>query len=148
MARGRTKELVKAELGRTASADAAPGEPDPIDVGVGRRIRIRRLTQRVSQSQLGEYLQVSFQQIQKYERGANRVSASMLVRIAECLETTVAELVGETPSDREPDSTLDDRLATPGAIELLRFYAGIDNQALRRAVLDLARTLNESQPFS
>lgn len=128
----------------TRSTDIAMGEPDPIDLAVGRRIRIRRLTQRVSQSQLGDHLQLSFQQVQKYERGANRVSASMLVRIAERLETTVAELVGEAPTARTSDAALDAQLTTPGAIELLRGYTSIDNPMLRRAVLDLARTLGES----
>jgi len=54
--------------------------PDPIDVGVGARIRIRRREIGVSQTSLGEHLGLTFQQVQKYERGTNRVSASMLVR--------------------------------------------------------------------
>ena len=58
---------------------------DPIDVGVGARIRIRRRELGVSQGLLAEHLGLTFQQVQKYERGANRVSASMLVRIAERL---------------------------------------------------------------
>ena len=56
--------------------------PDPIDLAVGVRIRIRRKLLNVSQSALAEHLGISFQQVQKYERGANRISASMLVRTA------------------------------------------------------------------
>ena len=65
--------------------------PDPIDVAVGHRIRVRRKWLGISQSNLADHLGVSFQQVQKYERGANRTSASMLVRIAEKLETTVGD---------------------------------------------------------
>ena len=78
--------------------------PDPIDVEVGRRIRLRRKALGISQSELAGALGVSFQQTQKYEKGANRVSASMLVRIAAKLETTVAALVGEDGHhERAPD---------------------------------------------
>src|SRR5580692_10124503 len=69
--------------------------PDPIDVAVGARVRIRRRWLGLSQTQLANALGITFQQVQKYERGANRVSASMLVKIAAKLETTVAALVGE-----------------------------------------------------
>src|ERR1044072_3764788 len=78
--------------------------PDPIDVAVGHRIRVRRKWLGISQSTLADHLGVSFQQVQKYERGANRVSASMLVRIAQKLDTTVAELVGETAEPRADES--------------------------------------------
>jgi transcriptional regulator with XRE-family HTH domain len=64
----------------------APAEPDPIDVAVGARLRIRRQEQRMTQSTLAEHLWVTFQQVQKYERGANRISASMLVKAARILE--------------------------------------------------------------
>ena len=71
---------------RTASADG----PDPIDVHVGGRIRLRRTLMGLSQTGLGEVIGLTFQQVQKYERGANRVSASMLYRIAEALDVPVA----------------------------------------------------------
>src|ERR1044072_9269143 len=88
--------------------------PDPIDVAVGHRIRVRRKWLGVSQSALADHLGVSFQQVQKYERGANRVSASMLVRIAQKLDTTVGELVGETSQpEQRADEGLFDKLATP-----------------------------------
>ena len=82
--------LVKS-LGKTSA-------PDPIDLVVGQRIRQRRLELGVSQPELGLALGLSFQQVQKYETGKNRISASMLVRAARMLRTTVADLVGEGDS--------------------------------------------------
>nr|QQZ49167.1 helix-turn-helix transcriptional regulator [Phenylobacterium glaciei] len=94
--------------------------PDPIDVAVGHRIRVRRKWLGISQSNLADHLGVSFQQVQKYERGANRTSASMLVRIAEKLETTVGELVGENdrPTGDEPvrETGRAGRCPTPGGL--------------------------------
>lgn len=69
--------------------------PDPIDVEVGGRIRARRTALGVSQTALAKALGLTFQQVQKYEKGANRVSASTLVRVARELGVTVAFLVGE-----------------------------------------------------
>ena len=113
-------------------------EPDPIDVAVGNRIRVRRKWIKMSQGTLADHLGISFQQVQKYERGANRVSASMLVKIAQKLETTVAELVGE--SEGTIDSDMLASLANPGAVDLLRHYDDMDAK-LRSSVVNLARDL-------
>lgn len=118
--------------------------PDPIDVAVGHRIRVRRKWLGVSQSALADHLGVSFQQVQKYERGANRVSASMLVRIAQKLDTTVGELVGETSKpEQHADEGLFEKLATPGAIQLLDAFASVQQPSLRTAILNLTRSLIE-----
>jgi transcriptional regulator with XRE-family HTH domain len=117
--------------------------PDPIDIAVGHRIRVRRKWLGISQSALAEHLGVSFQQVQKYERGANRVSASMLVRIAQRLETTVGELVGETAEPQQGDASLFEKLAVPGAVQLLEAFAGVQQPALRTAILNLTRSLIE-----
>src|ERR1700722_11902932 len=69
--------------------------PDPIDIEVGGRIRARRIARGISQTALAKALGLTFQQVQKYEKGANRVSASTLVRVARELAVTVAFLVGE-----------------------------------------------------
>ena len=116
--------------------------PDPIDVAVGHRIRVRRKWLGISQSTLAEHLGVSFQQVQKYERGANRVSASMLVKIAQKLDTSVAELVGETAS-AQGDESLFEKLAIPGAVQLLDAFASVQQPALRTAILNLTRSLIE-----
>jgi len=116
--------------------------PDPIDIAVGHRIRVRRKWLGVSQSTLADHLGVSFQQVQKYERGANRVSASMLVKIAHKLDTSVGELVGETASPQS-DESLFEKLAVPGAVQLLEAFASVQQPALRTAILNLTRSLIE-----
>ena len=110
--------------------------PDPIDVAVGARIRIRRRWLGFSQTQLANSLGITFQQVQKYERGANRVSASMLVKIAAKLETTVAALVGED-GQAPVEAIIYAQLATPGATELLAAYAQIADGEARRALLTI-----------
>ncbi|MGA0601029.1 helix-turn-helix domain-containing protein [Caulobacter sp. KR2-114] len=114
--------------------------PDPIDVAVGARVRIRRRWLGLSQTQLANALGITFQQVQKYERGANRVSASMLVKIAAKLETTVAALVGEDGS-APVEAIIYAQLATPGATDLLAAFAKISDGEARRAVLTIAQAL-------
>ena len=116
--------------------------PDPIDVAVGHRIRVRRKWLGISQSTLADHLGVSFQQVQKYERGANRVSASMLVKIAQKLDTSVGELVGETAAPLG-DESLFEKLAVPGAVQLLEAFASVQQPAMRTAILNLTRSLIE-----
>lgn len=120
---------------RTRSPDA----PDPIDVEIGRRIKLRRVAAGVTQTDLAVRLGISFQQVQKYERGANRVSAAMLVQTAEFLGTTAAQLMGEAPDAREAEDRLT-LLATPGALPLLEVFARIQ-PSLRGAVLQLVRVM-------
>ena len=114
--------------------------PDPIDVAVGARIRTRRRSLGLSQTELAEALGITFQQVQKYERGANRVSASMLVRIATRLDTTVGALVGEDGA-APVEAVIYAKLAQPGATDLLSAFARIDGGDTRRALLTLARAL-------
>jgi transcriptional regulator with XRE-family HTH domain len=117
--------------------------PDPIDVAVGTRIRIRRKLVGVSQGELGEALGLTFQQIQKYERGDNRISASMLVRAARKLDTTVGSLVGEDEMAPPQSPVLED-LSQPGAPDLLAAFARISDVAIRRSLIDLTRTLADA----
>ena len=114
--------------------------PDPIDVAVGARIRIRRRWLGFSQTQLANSLGITFQQVQKYERGANRVSASMLVKIASKLETTVAALVGED-GQAPVEAIIYAQLSTPGATELLAAFAQISDGEARRALLTVTEGL-------
>ena len=95
---------------------------DPIDVAVGLRIRLSRRTRGLTQQALADAVGVSFQQIQKYERGANRVSASMLARIAQTLDLPVAELFGASDATHGLTEELSRLLDEAGAIELLRAY--------------------------
>lgn len=114
--------------------------PDPIDAAVGARVRIRRRWLGLSQTDLAVSLGITFQQIQKYEHGKNRISASMLVGIAARLETTVAALVGE--DDSAPvEAVVYAQLSTPGAPELLSAFSKIKDGEARRAILTLAHSL-------
>src|SRR3978361_2166567 len=96
---------------------------DPVDVAVGARIRLLRKVRGLSQQALADAAGVTFQQIQKYERGANRVSASMLSRIANPLETPVSEMFGDGPGPSGMIDEVASLLSEPGALELLRAYS-------------------------
>jgi transcriptional regulator with XRE-family HTH domain len=118
--------------------------PDPIDVEVGIRIRTRRKLLGISQTQLAQSLGLTFQQVQKYERGANRVSASTLVRIARTLETTVASLVGEH-EDGSRDADMFQHLTIPGSFELLQAFARMPDGDVRRALVHLAKAMADGR---
>jgi transcriptional regulator with XRE-family HTH domain len=113
--------------------------PDPIDIAVGARIRTRRRATGFSQTQLAESLGITFQQVQKYERGANRVSASMLVRIAAKLETSVAALVGE--EGVSAPAAMVARASKSAADDITALYARITSTDSRRALMTLAKAL-------
>lgn len=113
--------------------------PDPIDVMVGLRIRMRRKTLGLTQGALAEALGLSFQQVQKYERGANRVSASMLVKSARFLECPVAYFVDEEALEStSPDQA--GQMMQPGAMEALKAFTAIP-QHRRLVVLNLMRSM-------
>lgn len=113
----------------------------PIDVHVGKRIRYRRWMVGMTQQQLADRVGIRFQQIQKYETGTNRVSASRLWEISEALDATVAHFF-DGLSDKQPE-TGRDMLADREAVELVRAcYRMPDKQ--RRRLFDLARALSET----
>jgi transcriptional regulator with XRE-family HTH domain len=118
------------------------GFADPIDVAVGARIRLLRKIRGLSQQALAEAAGVTFQQIQKYERGANRVSASMLARIAAALDAPVAEMFGEAGGASGAVDEVAELLAEPGALELLRGYAALPRGPARAALVDFVRALH------
>ena len=115
--------------------------PDPIDVAIGARMRLRRKSLGISQGVLSERVGVSFQQIQKYERGANRVSGSMLVAIARALDSSVGWLVGEEGGLADSTDDIIKALALTGAVELLEAYAAIPHASARAALLTLAQEM-------
>lgn len=101
--------------------DIHKDEPDPIDIAVGARVRRRRLEVGLSQSALGDVVGVTFQQVQKYERGANRVSASMLAKVAKALSAPIAyffEDVAELAENTAPDGLGTQFLSTPAGRKL------------------------------
>lgn len=121
--------------------------PHPVDVHVGKRIRHRRWLVGMTQQQLAERVGIKFQQIQKYETGANRVSASRLWDIAEALDVEVSfffEGLEHESSEREQaaDGIPADLLGDKEALDLVRSYYAIpENQ--RRRLFDLARVLSD-----
>jgi len=114
---------------------------DPIDIAVGARIRLLRKVRGLSQQALAEAAGVTFQQIQKYERGANRVSASMLSRIATTLQAPVSEMFGEVNPTAGAIDEVAALLAEPGALELLRAYSVLPRGATRATLVEFVRTL-------
>ena len=117
----------------------------PVDVYVGKRIRHRRWMNGVTQQQLAESVGIKFQQIQKYETGMNRVSASRLWDIANVLDVPVSIFFEGLDVQDKSDEVTDtpaDILTDKEALELLRSYYAIpENQ--RRRLFDLARVLSE-----
>jgi transcriptional regulator with XRE-family HTH domain len=103
--------------------------PDVLDVAIGASIRVRRKTADISQEALAERCGVSFQQVQKYENGANRVSFSRLVQIAHALNLRVSDLVGdidEAAGFTRADAGLLSAMAVSGAADLLRDFATLE----------------------
>jgi transcriptional regulator with XRE-family HTH domain len=119
---------------------------DPTDAEVAKRMRALRLQRGLSQTELSDALGVTFQQVQKYERGANRVSAGRLFRIAKVLDVPVSfffsDYKGRRSDDREQAIAVDfDFLQTGGAMRLIRAYARIRDGGTRLALVRLAECL-------
>lgn len=122
------------------------GRPHALDVAIGHRIRERRRAAGLSQQQLAERVGVTFQQIQKYERGANCVSFSRLLEMAAALTCSVADLAeGLDATSTGKVEGLNRLLAVEGALELLEACREMPSRELRRALLLHARTLARLQ---
>lgn len=126
----------------------SPKTPNQIDVNVGARIRLRRQLLGFSQSKLAEALGVTFQQVQKYEKGTNRVGASRLQAIAAVLAVPVSsffESNGE-PVEHQPPLENDFAvyLASPDAVELNSAFAKIEDNEVRRKVVALVKTIADA----
>jgi transcriptional regulator with XRE-family HTH domain len=121
--------------------------PHPLDIALGARVRLRRKELGLSQDQLARAVGITFQQVQKYEHGTNRISFSRLVEICEALECGIVDLIGNL--DKYKTSASLSRqigfLTEPGATDLLEAYASIDSPKRRRAILNLARQLASDQ---
>ncbi len=119
--------------------------PDPVDVHVGARVRARRDQMKLSQTGLAAVLDISFQQIQKYERGANRMGASRLFLCAQALNVPVSfffDGLAARASDIQPTPTLDpDPAAKREALEFTRAYHAIEDDATRQTFFKLAKAM-------
>ena len=123
------------------------GSPHPLDIALGSRIRLRRRELGYSQEQLAREVGITFQQVQKYEHGTNRVSFSRLVEIAQALNCAVSDIVGDLdkPGGTSTFSRHLAHLNEPGAADLLDAYASIQTPKHRRAILNLAKQLAEGK---
>ena len=128
--------------------------PNPVDLHVGARIRMRRKILGVSQEKLADDLGLTFQQVQKYERGANRVSASKLYEIARSLQAPISYffdgLADPLAAEAEVAGTGEDRfvhdfLMTTEGLELAAIFPKIKRGRVRRKVLDLVRAMADDE---
>ena len=132
------------------TAERDPDAPHPVDRHVGLHIRMRRKALGISQEKLAEALGLTFQQVQKYERGANRVSASKLWEIARALKTNVAYFYEGLEDEVEDGSRAfigakaQEFLLTPEGLELAATFPKVRRQGLRRKVLELVRAIAET----
>lgn len=130
--------------------------PNPIDVHVGNRVRLQRMLIGISQEKLGERLGLTFQQVQKYEKGINRIGASRLFELSRVLGVPVqffyedapasgAQQAASTPgfSERSSDSHVFEFLSSREGLELNRAFSRITDPKVRKSVLDLVRSLAE-----
>ncbi|MDZ4373770.1 MAG: helix-turn-helix transcriptional regulator [Phenylobacterium sp.] len=118
--------------------------PHPVDRHVGLRIRMRRKEMGVSQERLAEALGITFQQVQKYERGANRVSASKLWEIAAALKTPVAYFydgLGDQETLAAQRDAAQDFMLSPEGIELMAAFPRISEPTIRRKIVELVRVV-------
>lgn len=138
-----------ADEDRSARYGRGTGVPDPVDVHVGVRIRTRRLLLGMNQETLASALGLTFQQVQKYEGGTNRVSASRLAEMGEALGVPVEyffrdlEAAGDTRTTDEQE--IREMMQRPEAIELIRWYYAIADLGVRQQFLEMVKTVAQSQ---
>ena len=133
---------------------ASKGFPNPIDVHVGARIRLRRTLLGISQVALAEAIGLTFQQVQKYEKGVNRVSASRLVDLANALDVSIPYFFDEMSAavqgklselmrtkTRPENDQVQDPLARRETLELVRAYYRIEDPAVRKRVFELTKAV-------
>jgi len=129
--------------------------PNPIDVHVGSRVRLRRMMVGMSQERLGERLNLTFQQVQKYEKGANRIGASRLFAISKILDVPVEFFFQDMPDaiadvspeksagmkESEETSFVMDFVSSSEGLQLNTAFKKIDSQDTRRKIVELVKTL-------
>lgn len=152
--------MQRARKGNTAGPSTRfermpPGTPNPVDIHVGGRVRLRRTLLGLSQERLGEAVGLTFQQIQKYERGANRIGASRLFEFSRILDVPVSFFFDDMPEVSRLDNTYvawgmadhpqtsmeQDPLTRRETLELVRAYYRITDPQVRRRLFELAKSL-------
>ena len=120
-----------------------------VDVIIGKRLRFYRTQSGVSQTALGEHVNLTFQQIQKYEKGSNRVSVSRLIEFANFLDFTISDfldgLVDEGTKKITPLKEMKDALVEPHTIDLVRQFRNLENDQVKKSVVDLLIAMNDQK---
>jgi transcriptional regulator with XRE-family HTH domain len=141
-----------------ADVERGSRKPNPIDAHVGMRVRLRRMLLGMSQEKLGEHLGLTFQQVQKYEKGVNRIGASRLFDLARVLAVPIQFFYDEAPigpvdavaspgfAERPAESYVVDFLSTREGMELNKAFVKITDPKVRRSVVDLVRSLSGEVP--
>lgn len=143
-----TSDIGSGELSTDMMAKKAP---NPTDKHVGARVRMRRMMLTISQEKLGDALGLTFQQVQKYEKGANRIGASRLQQIANILQVPVSFFFDGAPnapgqtqngfSEAPSPAYVADFLATSDGLALTKAFMGIKDAKLRRRIVDLVQQI-------
>jgi transcriptional regulator with XRE-family HTH domain len=124
--------------------------PNPIDRHVGSRMRMRRKMLAMSQTQLGAALGLTFQQVQKYEKGTNRIGASRLQQISHVLQVPVEFFFEGAPNESAPHGSIgnalsvtqiDDFISDSDGLRLIRAFMRVDNAAVRRRIVKLVEEI-------
>jgi transcriptional regulator with XRE-family HTH domain len=134
------------------------GKPNPIDVHVGHRLRLRRTLLGMSQQKVGEALGLTFQQVQKYERGANRIGASRLWDLSGVLDCPISFFFDEMHDDsgatdaqgrlapqQSPENREDDPMNRRETLELVRAYYRINGDQVRKRIYELTKSLGGAE---
>lgn len=114
------------------------------DIALGERIRARRNQIEMSQGDLGKALGVSFQQIQKYENGTNRISSGRLIQIVNALQCSVTDLIGSGDNGPIKSTQFSRYASTKEGVAIINAMASIPSAAVRRHVISLAESLSAS----
>ncbi len=130
------------------------GNPHPIDVHVGARVRQRRVLLGMNQTKLGDALGMSYQQVQKYERGTNRIGSSRLFKLSQVLDVSIEYFFDDMPPDvaasspakgrgkaKEPPGYDLDPMTKRETLELVRAYYKIENAGIRQRIYEFTNTL-------
>jgi transcriptional regulator with XRE-family HTH domain len=117
----------------------------PYEFDIGHRVRTMRLLRRMSQSDLGKHLGITFQQIQKYEKNTNRISAGRLQRIAEIFDVSVSYFFGATDGNSVETTKIMNFLDNRYSLRLLQAFSGIENRAAQLALVALTEQLAKRQ---
>jgi transcriptional regulator with XRE-family HTH domain len=153
------KHVTASDDGESEPPEKGARRANPIDLHVGSRVRLRRMLLGMSQEKLAERLGLTFQQVQKYEKGVNRIGASRLYDLAQVLGVPVQFFYDDVPvgtasegaaaepgvAERPADCDLVDFLHSREGIELSKAFVRISDQKVRRSIVELVRALAGDQ---